>query len=123
MDRNHPRHNAKARQATGGSRKKGKRRTKSAVAPGEPEQDSNALIIVPKSEAEKELDRREILKQEVCSHVVETSNILPNDRLPQLIAQSESKVNSKKKKRLEKYIVRVESSLSFLELSYARPVL
>ncbi|KAF8073607.1 P-loop containing nucleoside triphosphate hydrolase protein [Lyophyllum atratum] len=75
----------RARQA--GSRKKGKvKRTRKVE--GEPElvqTDPNASILVAKSKEEKDLDRREKLRQE-------------------LAAQSDSKWNSKKKKRLEKYI-------------------
>ncbi|THH01498.1 hypothetical protein EW026_g1188 [Hermanssonia centrifuga] len=77
------RHNAKARQSTAGQRKKRKHSTGAASL--DPEHDPNAVIIVPKSEAQKELDRRERLRQE-------------------LAAQADSKMNSKKKKRLEKYI-------------------
>ena len=58
------RHNAKARQSTAGQRKKGKRKASSAAVKG-PEYDPNSEIIVPKSEEQKELDRRERLKQEV----------------------------------------------------------
>ncbi|THH27990.1 hypothetical protein EUX98_g6197 [Antrodiella citrinella] len=47
--------------------------------------DSNAEIIVPKSEDAKEQDRRERLRQELLAH-------------------ANSKVSQKKKKRLEKYI-------------------
>ncbi|EMD39965.1 hypothetical protein CERSUDRAFT_92451 [Gelatoporia subvermispora B] len=85
MDRNRQRFNAKARQSTAGAshKKKARRKTQDATAADQP--DPNAEIVAPKSEEQKELDRKEKLKQE-------------------LIAQSESKFNSKKKKRLEKYI-------------------
>ncbi|CAL1713077.1 unnamed protein product [Somion occarium] len=87
MNRTRERYNAKARQATAGSHKKKGKRSRSAGEASVAQQnaDPNAEVIVPKSEEQKELDRREKLKQE-------------------LIAQQESKVNSKKKKRLEKYI-------------------
>ncbi|KAK0504014.1 P-loop containing nucleoside triphosphate hydrolase protein [Armillaria luteobubalina] len=75
------RHNAKARQSTAGSRKKGKRKRQDDTETG----DANALIHVPKTSEERELTRREKLKQE-------------------LIAQGDSKWSSKKKKRLENYI-------------------
>ncbi|OCH91848.1 P-loop containing nucleoside triphosphate hydrolase protein [Obba rivulosa] len=80
MDRSKQRFNSSR------SHKKAKRKTKEAAATAAVDQpDANAEIIVPKSQEQKELERREKLKQE-------------------LLAQSESKVNSKKKKRLEKYI-------------------
>ncbi|KAI0085669.1 P-loop containing nucleoside triphosphate hydrolase protein [Irpex rosettiformis] len=75
-------YNAKARQSTAGSRKKGKRKTSN---PDTTTQNTNAEIVQRKSDEQKELDRKERLREE-------------------LLAQSESKVNSKKKKRLEKYI-------------------
>ncbi|KAH7928402.1 P-loop containing nucleoside triphosphate hydrolase protein [Leucogyrophana mollusca] len=75
-------YNARARQSTAGSRKKGKRRV--AKVSGEIA-DVNATIHVPKTKDEKERERKERLVQE-------------------LAAQSESKMSSKKKKRLEKYI-------------------
>ncbi|KAJ3556480.1 hypothetical protein NM688_g2004 [Phlebia brevispora] len=84
MDHKRAVRNAKARQSTGGQRKKGRKHTKSDAS-ATTEHDPNAVIIVPKSEEQKERDRRERLRQE-------------------LISQSESKINSKKKKRLEKYI-------------------
>lgn len=57
-------YNAKARQSTSGTRKKGKlkkRKEQQAEAI-----DSNAEIIVQKPTQEKELDKRERLRQEVC---------------------------------------------------------
>ncbi|GAW05713.1 P-loop containing nucleoside triphosphate hydrolase protein [Lentinula edodes] len=81
------RYNAKARQATaGGSKKKGKIGKRNPhINDKTPDSDPNALFHTPKTNEEKELDRKEKLKQE-------------------LVAQSESKWTSKKKKRLEKYI-------------------
>ncbi|KAI6122506.1 P-loop containing nucleoside triphosphate hydrolase protein [Pisolithus croceorrhizus] len=84
------RHNAKARQSTAGSRKKGKKKRselsdtsrQAAVADS---LDPNADIITPKSKTQRDDERRE-------------------RALKELVAQSESKVSSKKKKRLEKYI-------------------
>lgn len=64
MNRSHVGYNAKGRQSTSGSRKKGKRRAQ-AGNPTQPEFDPNASIVVPKSEEQKELDRRERLRQEV----------------------------------------------------------
>ncbi|EKM60771.1 uncharacterized protein PHACADRAFT_203923 [Phanerochaete carnosa HHB-10118-sp] len=78
------RHNARARQSTASQRKKGKRKAISSPVE-EPDYDPNAEVIVSKSEEQRQLDRKERLKHE-------------------LLAQQDSKVNSKKKKRLEKYI-------------------
>lgn len=103
MNSTRERHNAKARQSTAGQRKKGKRKASSSNIK-EPEYDPNAEVIVPKSEEQKELDRRERLKQEVCTFDYGVCREI-DQTLGQLLAQSESKVNSKKKKRLEKYIV------------------
>ncbi|KIJ64431.1 hypothetical protein HYDPIDRAFT_28376 [Hydnomerulius pinastri MD-312] len=83
MNQVRERYNAKARQSSAGSRKKAKRRD-IATAPAQPA-DPNAAIIVPKSKEEKESERKERLVQE-------------------LAAQSDTKVSSKKRKRLEKYI-------------------
>lgn len=58
-------YNAKARHSTAGQRKKGKRRNN--VATAETELDSNAAVLAPKSDEQKELDRRERLRQEVRS--------------------------------------------------------
>ncbi|KAI6147475.1 P-loop containing nucleoside triphosphate hydrolase protein [Pisolithus tinctorius] len=97
------RHNAKARQSTAGSRKKGKKKraepsdTSRTVAADSI--DPNADIIVPKSKERKDDERKERL-------------------LKELVAQSESKVSSKKKKRLEKYIdkkLRQEERLQLFE--------
>ncbi|KZT12027.1 P-loop containing nucleoside triphosphate hydrolase protein [Laetiporus sulphureus 93-53] len=85
MDRRQ-RYNAKARQSTVGSHKKGKRKAKdeAPILCGKLE-NPNAEIIIPKPMEQKELERKERMKQE-------------------LLAQSNSKANSKKRKRLEKYI-------------------
>ncbi|KIO06158.1 hypothetical protein M404DRAFT_15215 [Pisolithus tinctorius Marx 270] len=97
------RHNAKARQSTAGSRKKGKKKraepsdTSRTVAADSI--DPNADIIVPKSKERKDDERKERL-------------------LKELVAQSESKVSSKKKKRMEKYIdkkLRQEERLQLFE--------
>jgi ATP-dependent RNA helicase DHX37/DHR1 len=96
-------HNAKARQSTAGQRKKGKRKASSTIK--EPDHDPNAEIIALKSEEQKELDRRERLRQDVRVIRAEPLHILIIRFLRQLIAQSESKINSKKKKKLDKYIV------------------
>ncbi|KAK7048361.1 P-loop containing nucleoside triphosphate hydrolase protein [Favolaschia claudopus] len=78
------RFNSKARQSTAGpSRKKSKR--SSAVPISDAIQDPNADIIVPKTKDELLLQKKEKLRVE-------------------LAAQSESKWNSKKRKRLDKYI-------------------
>ena len=65
MNAHRERHNAKARQSTAGSRKKGKRKATSTIK--EPDYDPNAEIISLKSDEQKELDRRERLRQEVRS--------------------------------------------------------
>ncbi|KAF9242610.1 P-loop containing nucleoside triphosphate hydrolase protein [Melanogaster broomeanus] len=85
MNRVRARFNANARQSTAGSRKKGKRRQDSVGAAAAAEPDANADIIVPKSKEQKEKERKARLVLE-------------------LAAQSETKVSSKKRKRLEKYI-------------------
>ena len=54
-------YNAKARQSTAGSRKKGKPKKVKREQGADP----NALVYVPKTEEEKELDAREKLKKEV----------------------------------------------------------
>ena len=99
------RFNAKARSSTAGSfhKKKGKRKETSGVSG---QTDPNAEIVVPKSEDQKNEERKERLRQEVC--FVEVFNIvwLTERASSQLLAQANSKFNSKKKKRLEKYIVR-----------------
>ncbi|PCH40127.1 nucleoside triphosphate hydrolase protein [Wolfiporia cocos MD-104 SS10] len=84
VDRSRQRYNAKARQSAVGSHKKKGKRKNAEKKDGE-QIDTNAEIVVPKSQEQKELSRKERLKQE-------------------LLAQSDSKANSKKKKRLEKYI-------------------
>lgn len=64
MHHTRERHNAKARQSTAGQRKKGKRKAGSTEI-REPDHDPNSEIIIPKSEEQKELDRRDRMKQEV----------------------------------------------------------
>lgn len=67
MNRNHERHNSKARRSTAGSRKKGKSRHKSNdVVPTADAPDPNAAILEYKSLEDKERDRKERLLQEVC---------------------------------------------------------
>ncbi|KAF8443043.1 P-loop containing nucleoside triphosphate hydrolase protein [Boletus edulis BED1] len=78
------RFNARARRSSSGSLKKGKRRQHAPTVSAETA-DPNAEILVPKSREQKENERKERLVQE-------------------LAAQSENKVSSKKRKRLEKYI-------------------
>lgn len=98
------RQNTKARQSTAGSRKKGKKkRNESSDTPRQAavtdSLDPNADIITPKSKAQKDDERKE-------------------RALKELVAQSESKVSSKKKKRLEKYIdkkLRQEERLQLFE--------
>lgn len=86
------RHNAKARQSTaGGSRKKGKKPAKThnpAVVADLP--DSNAEVHVSKTKEQKEDERKEKMRLELAE-------------------QSNSKMNTKKRKRLDKYIVSAEA--------------
>ncbi|GBE84926.1 Putative ATP-dependent RNA helicase [Sparassis crispa] len=84
MDRTRQRYNAKARQSTAGSHKKKGRRKDIEALPSQ-HSDPNAPIIDLKTLEQKEDDRKERLRKE-------------------LLAQSDSKASSKKKKRLEKYI-------------------
>ena len=61
-------HNAKARQSTAGSRKKGKvkaKRDDTNPAQAEPSSNPNAEILVPKTQEQKDLERRERLRAEV----------------------------------------------------------
>lgn len=62
-------YNAKGRQSTAGSRKKGKsqKKDRSEVGPGEVESDPNASILVPKSKEDKDSERKAKLLQEVGS--------------------------------------------------------
>ncbi|KAL4073219.1 P-loop containing nucleoside triphosphate hydrolase protein [Scleroderma yunnanense] len=81
-------HNAKARQSTSGSRKKGKKKRDKSLGNLHDAVnvfDPNVDIIVPKSKDQRDNEKKEKL-------------------LKELVAQSESRVSSKKKKRLEKYI-------------------
>ncbi|EIW80970.1 P-loop containing nucleoside triphosphate hydrolase protein [Coniophora puteana RWD-64-598 SS2] len=83
-----PGYNHAARQSTAGSRKKGKRKPKGQVVDVQSSSgasDPNAVVHVPKTQEQKDRERKEKLVQE-------------------LAAQSESKVSVKKRKRLEKYI-------------------
>ncbi|KAI0039680.1 P-loop containing nucleoside triphosphate hydrolase protein [Auriscalpium vulgare] len=76
------RFNAKARNSVAGSshKKSSSRGKKASVVP-----DTNADVVALKSAEEKDVDRKEKLRQE-------------------LLAQSESKASGKKRKRLDKYI-------------------
>ncbi|KZT73805.1 P-loop containing nucleoside triphosphate hydrolase protein [Daedalea quercina L-15889] len=88
VDRTRQRYNARARQSTvGGSshKKKGKRKSSGVQDKNATDENPNAEIVAPKSDEQKELDRREKLRQE-------------------LLSEQNMKANSKKKKRLEKYI-------------------
>ncbi|KAF5385658.1 hypothetical protein D9757_005460 [Collybiopsis confluens] len=76
------RYNARARQSTAGASKKKNSRPHGSATD---DPDPNTLLHTPKTKEEQDLERKEKLKQE-------------------LIAESESRWTSKKKKRLEKYI-------------------
>lgn len=54
--------NAKARRSTAGTRKKGKLKKRKQ----EDDADPNVEIITPKNAQEKELNKRERLREEVC---------------------------------------------------------
>jgi ATP-dependent RNA helicase DHX37/DHR1 len=60
--------NAKARASTAGSRKKGKlKRKRNEGQPAQIEEDDpNASILIPKTKEQKDQERREKLRQEVC---------------------------------------------------------
>ncbi|KAJ7095872.1 P-loop containing nucleoside triphosphate hydrolase protein [Mycena belliarum] len=82
---NREKFNSKARQSTAGpSRKKGKNKSKSVQGSGTTP-DPNAEILVPRTKEELEQQKKEKLRAE-------------------LAAQSDSKWNSKKRKRLDQYI-------------------
>ncbi|KAF8158281.1 P-loop containing nucleoside triphosphate hydrolase protein [Crassisporium funariophilum] len=78
-------YNAKARQSTAGSRKKGKPKNRNKTNHDGLQEDPNASIISPESKEDKEKAKKERL-------------------LADLAAQTDGKWTSKKKKRLEKYI-------------------
>lgn len=60
--------NSKARRSTAGSRKKGKQRRKQKDEESmKIDEDSNAAILVPKTKEQKEQERGERVKQEVCT--------------------------------------------------------
>ncbi|KAF8583112.1 P-loop containing nucleoside triphosphate hydrolase protein [Ramaria rubella] len=85
MGHGRERYNAKARGSTPGkNKKKGKQQVSDVPQSSDP--DPNALIFIPKSQEFKENERREKLRRELA------------------LASEESKMNSKKKRRLEKYI-------------------
>ncbi|KAI0670084.1 P-loop containing nucleoside triphosphate hydrolase protein [Trametes maxima] len=88
------RFNAKAR---AGSHKKKAKRGKDKSAAAVDQSDSNAAIVLPKSEEEKEQERRRKMREE-------------------MLAQLDSKANSKKKKRLDKYIEKKLKQEERLEL-------
>ena len=94
------RFNAKARRSssTTSSHKRGKQRRLKRHSVS----DTNPEILPRKSTEEKELDRREQLKKEVSVYLLHAA---PSDPM-QLLSQSQSKASSKKRKRLDKYIVR-----------------
>ncbi|KAJ6559196.1 P-loop containing nucleoside triphosphate hydrolase protein [Mycena vulgaris] len=108
MNQSREKFNSKARHSTAGpSRKKGKNKAKSfQVSEGAP--DPNAEIHVPKTKEEQELQKKEKLRVE-------------------LAAQSDSKWNSKKRKRLDKYIEKKlkkeERVLIFEKLSQSQATL
>jgi hypothetical protein len=95
-------YNAKGRQSTAGSRKKGKIRKDKTQKNG-PQEDSNADILTPESKEEKETAKKKKLLEEVQTFYFFKK--LLTKPFSQLAAQSEGKWTSKKRKRLEKYIV------------------
>lgn len=60
-------YNAKARQSTAGSRKKGKVRKSDKPQETEADNNPNATIITPKSQEQKETERKEKLLREVST--------------------------------------------------------
>ena len=100
------RFNAKARKAS-----RPTKRTKHAhdePADANENTEPNALIHVPKSKEQKDEERRERLRQEVrcCTYIFgAVANLTDLSKL--LEQQANSKITSKKKRRLEKYIVRI----------------
>ncbi|KAJ7780656.1 P-loop containing nucleoside triphosphate hydrolase protein [Mycena maculata] len=107
MSHSREKFNASARQSTAGpSRKKGKNKKKPTNAAEAP--DPNAEILVPKTKEQHELKKKEKLRA-------------------QLAAQSDSKWNSKKRKRLDKYIEKKlrkeERVLIFEKLSQSQAAL
>lgn len=106
-------YNAKGRRSTAGSRKRGKRKPEHRP---EEQPDPNAEILSPQSKDAKAKERQERLRQEVrfpyiCLCVL-------NLKVVQLISQSDSKWTSKKKKRLDKYIVRHLISKTLKDLPF-----
>ena len=90
-------YNDKARGSTAGGRK-GKRRNQPSK-----QTDPNVTIHVPKTTEERQMEKKERMKQDVC--LFSMSLFQSINCSTKLVAQSDSKMNSKKKKRLEKYIV------------------
>jgi ATP-dependent RNA helicase DHX37/DHR1 len=114
----HESHNAKARQSTAGSRKKGKvkqKRDDVNQAQAESSPDPNAEILIPKPKEQKDLERKERLRAEVCGWTILCYVSLIASSI-KLIAQSDTKWTSKKKKRLEKYIVCTLTQTEFVLL-------
>ena len=99
------RYNAKARKSRPG--KRSKHSHNSGDVDTQATVDPNADIVAPKSKEQREADRRERLRQEVSlrlRHLMEP--YIESLRIYQLMEkQAQSKFTSKKKKRLEKYIV------------------
>ena len=99
------RHNAKARKSRPGKRPKHSHN--SGDADTQTTIDPNADIVNPKSKEQREADRRERLRQEVSFQLKNlVEQYTETLRIYQLMEkQAQSKFTSKKKKRLEKYIV------------------
>jgi hypothetical protein len=98
-----PKFNASARKSSvGGSRKKGKAKRAAAGSVPTPEiADPNVEIVMPKSKEEREQERKERLRQEVRIRLMP----MRSADAPQLESAPESKMTSRKRKRLDKYIV------------------
>lgn len=96
------RYNAKGRQSSTRPRKRTKHN--GAHDGSEGNVDPNAEIILLKTDEEKAVQKKEKAKQEVCFLSLVSAPLLS---VLQLLEQAESKFTSKKKKRLEKYIVRM----------------
>lgn len=115
MDRKRERYNSKARQsvAGGSSHKKRRRRGTKGPTGGDPSgpptealTDPNAEIISLKSLEQKEIERKERIRQQVRARFCLHDCPHPNSAIHQLAIDADTSLSRKKRKKLEKYIVR-----------------
>ena len=111
MNRSRIRYNAKARRSSAAPKKK--KRNNSETKPGSDfdvdTPDPNVTIHTPRTKEQKENDKKERLRQEVLDLCIDSHLVLVltlNQLTLQLMATSNPKTTSKRKKRLDKYIVR-----------------